>query len=301
MEQQEQQRDSQLPNNEHKTIALQNTNLRTYLLIGGAALGLLLIVLLIIGFLAGKSLPGSPLYSFKTDFIENAGSSVALSNEAKAESQLSFLAKRLEETKTLSSGENISEDAIADIQEQVTLRSTTLFESLAADKENYTSQNALRILGNYVGIISALEEITESDTRFGELGSFMEEQRGIGTDAYQERVDRFVERATPEEIFTLIQAQLTQVTQELSTFTLRQDTIDDAESYLNRVTSSMTEGDYPRAINAIASAHRYIQVDMYGAYALSARFEPPKEENDPANETATSTEEVATTSATLPI
>lgn len=297
MEQNEQTVEKEGNNNQTKTRVIHTTDLRTYMLMGVVAVCVLLAILIVMGFLAANSLPGSPLYSFKTDVIESMESSVALSNEAKAESQLTFLAKRLEETKKLSSGDAISPKALEDLQEQVTLRSTALYEALAADSENYTSQNALKIVRDYIGIASALEEITESDTRFGELGNFMEDQRREAVNVYQERVDRFVERATPEAIFSLIQAQLTEVTQELANASLSEETIDDAENYINRVSSSMSEGDFPRAINSISEAQRFIRIDTLGAYALASRFDTP-EEDAALEETATGTQPVASSTAT---
>ena len=262
----------------------------------GVVLAAVIIILVVVWFMAARSLPGSALYPIKTDFFESLDSSVQLSNEGKADQHVHLLSNRLNELKALVTREQISQKAIQDLRTQVERNTQGIYEALNADGENnLQSQNALRILEDLVGLTSAMEVIGESDERFGDFGDFMEDARREASNTYSDRVDRFVEREMPDVIYEFIKTQLTRVSRELENDTLPEDVIDDAEVYINRVAPSMSEGDLPRAINAIAEALRFIRIESLGAnkIALSLSGEASGQTNEDAS---TSTEETATSS-----
>jgi len=262
----------------------------------GIVLAAIVVILAVIWFMAARSLPGSALYPLKTDFFETLDSSVQLSNEARADQHVHLLANRFNELKMLVAREEISSKAIEDLQTQVERNTQGVYEALNAEGESsLQSQNALRILEDLVGLTSAMEVIGESDARFGEFGEFMEDARREATNTYGDRVDRFVEREMPDVIYEFIKTQLTRVSRELENDTLPAEVIDDAEVYINRVAPAMSEGDLPRAINAIAEALRFIRIESLGANTIAQSLRPDVS-SEPVDENASTTpQESATT------
>lgn len=247
--------------------------------------------------MVNSSLPGSALYSIKTDIIEQLDTSVQLSDESRAHAQIRLLENRLDELKKLAKRDDISDDALAKLQTVADRHRATFMDTLGDTQSGSTTVAELRMIADFSHIASAMEVIAENDGRMKAFGDYVEDVRREAVNAYRDKIDRFVERETPENIFNLIATNLTAVSTALENENLTKDTINDAETYIARVEPSLTEGDYPRALNAIAEAMRFIQIDLHGAYAF---IKTDANEATPNERETSTTTESATTSTAVP-
>jgi len=257
---------------------------------------LLLAGLVLAWFMAANSLPGSALYSFKTNFIEKIDESVQLSSEAKMQAHARLLENRLAELKRLVERGEASEGALTALQSTVERHVNAFTEALGDPLTQSTTESELKAISDFVGIAATMEEISESNEQFATFGDYMGDVRRDAVRVYQDKIDRFVERETPERIFNLIRIHLTDVSRGLQNEQLSKKTVDIAETYISRVEPALTEGDYPRAFYAIADAMRFINIDLRGALAFMNNATPDitdDEEDDMTGETDDETSESA--------
>ncbi len=252
------------------------------------------LVLIVFGILAAKSLPGDALYSVKTNVLEELNSAVQFGTKAGAEHEIARMETRLREVQALKEKDSFSDSARTTFENIITKHTKVVMDAVQDEKSMLTPTAKLDLLGRFAGVAAAMETVSESDPKLAELGDFMEDQRRESVSLYREQVDRFVERETPANIFEFIKSLLSNVSNELQNGQLSEDTINDAEVYINRVGPAMAQSDYPKAINSIAEAMRFIAIEKYGANADPAA----EESEDAADDAATSTQDETAATAT---
>jgi hypothetical protein len=278
-------------NNPSRPQAAAPFNLNTNTKKGLVVAIVVFLLLIVFGIIASRSLPGEALYGFKTSVIEELNRSVQFGTEAGANHEISRLEQRLDEIKRLKEKGPLSDSARTALENMVLKHSKAVTAAVQDQNSMLTPTDKLSLLERYAGVAAAMETVSESDPELTALGDFMEDRRREAVSLYREQVDRFVERETPANIFEFIKQLLSNVSNELQNGNLTENTIDDAEVYINRVGPAMAEGDYPKAINSIAEAMRFIAVEKYGANVES-------DEAPSTDDTSTSTEEAVTPTST---
>ncbi len=257
----------------------------------GAVIALIIFLALVaLGVFASRSLPGNALYGLKTQFIETLNESVQFSAENKAQYQVERMKNRLEEVQAFEEKGNFSQKAREDLERVTAKHMETLTSVAAANADAAPSETILTAINDFAGVALAIESVSERNEALQEFGEFIEDIRRDSVNLYKDEVDRYVERTAPEQIYEFVRVQLSEVSEGLNTENINPQTIDDAEVYINRVGPAMAEADYPRAIAAIAEAMRFIQIDIYGVVKSEAE--------SPSTDTASSTEENASTTET---
>jgi hypothetical protein len=258
------------------------------------AVGLIVFLALVaFGAFASNSLPGTALYGFKTEFLEGLNESIQFKASDKAAYQASKMEARIKEIKQFSENGGFSAEALDDLKRVITDHFATLEQIVASDAGEKPDVQMLGAINDFASAAFAAELISERDQSLQELGEFIEDVRRDSVNLYKDEVDRYVERETPEKLNEFIMAQLKEVSDAIGTDSIRPQTIDDAQVYINRVGPAVAEADYPKAIAAIAEAMRFIHIDMYGA------IEEQKEATSTPN-TGTSTASSSTSTTELP-
>ncbi len=242
---------------------------------------ILFLLLLALGFMASRSLPGSTLYGMKTGLLEPLQGSVQFGTKSKAQYQVRRMEARLDEIKRLSSEEEVTQEEIDAYKEQVYAHHSKFTELINLPDNGMTYPDTLSVLGSFASVAAAIEEISENTPGLEALGEEMEDVRRQSVNLFNDTTDRFVERETPQNIYAFITQQLQAVSRKLENTELDQAAVDDAQVYINRVAPAVEKGDFPRAISAIAEALRFIEVEEYGG-----RIEP---ETTESTTTATAT------------
>lgn len=271
---------------------------RTKIILGTA---IILIAFVALGFMASQSIPGSALYGIKTGVIEGLTESMQPTAEAKASYQTVKLRERLEELKTLIQKGTVEANMQDDLRAMVTQHTQTL-ESLVEAEADAPTPAMLSAISDFSDVAAAMETRSEREESLSEFGEFMEDVRRNAVNLYQDHVDRYVERETPEVIYEFVRTLLTNVSSEINNAGLSEGTIDDAEVYINRVGAAMAEGNYPRAITAIAEAKRFIMIEKYGVLEVTEETTSSTTTTSSSTTTTspTSTTEVEITPLTTP-
>ncbi len=255
-------------------------------------LGALIVALALIafGFASLRSLPDGMLYSVKTNLIEELNETVQATDTAKAQYQVTRMEARLDELKRLDQKGGLSDGAREDLTALANRHMQKLAEVAAIEGEEIPSKEMLKAVSDFSDVAAAIETYSEERESLTALGDPIEDIRRDAVNLYQDLVDRYAERESQENIFALVQELLGGVSQELGSGNISDDTLDAAETYLNRIAPAMAGGDYPRAITAIAEAKRIIMIERYGALL------PEDTTTEPQDETGTTTPETTPTS-----
>ncbi len=254
------------------------------------------LVLLAIGFMASRSLPGETLYGMKTGFLEGLQESVQFDAKSKATYQVKRMETRLAEIKKVSEKETVTQEEIDAFKQRVYMHQAKLTELVNLPDNKMTSPDILFVLSSFASVAAAIEGVTENTQGLESLGEEMEDVRRESVNLFSDRVDRFVERETPENIYAFITEQLQEVSRKLDNAELDDEVVDDAQVYINRVAPAVEENDFPRAILAVAEALRFIEVEEYGGRRQAENVLTP--DTAPSESTGTSSEEIATTTPT---
>lgn len=265
---------------------------RKWLLIG---IGILVaLVIAIVSTLNAQ--PGGALYGLKGS-LENLSGEQTNGPRA-AERQVSLMEKRLEETKKLAAKNDVSEKAMTDLIERMNIHLASMSEVVNQENEGADEQHVLAQLNRFASVAGAIEMIIENTPNLETYGETVEDIRRESVQLYKEKVDRFIEKAPLEQIYTYIKEQLADVSAQLDDPTISAGAIDDAENYLDRVATEMKKSDFPKVIVSIAEAFRFIQIDRY--VGLTSSNEPIVETpSDLENNQGSSTPSVATTTIEL--
>lgn len=232
-------------------------------MLGGVLLFLLLLVI-ILGYSAQKSLPGEALYSFKTDVVEPTVEITAVSQKSKALYQIDLLKKRLTEVQSLAKQESIDDQALTDLTTQIQKHNTKLTTYVGdAIDSAFPKTEVLSALTEFASVAGAIEVTTENDPLFKTFGDDIEDIRRNTVNLYKDKVVSFVQTETEQTVLAYIQSFLTEVKTALGKDGVSEATIDDADNYLDRVVDALTAKRYDRAITAIAEAYRFIKIEEY--------------------------------------
>jgi hypothetical protein len=254
------------------------------------AAGLILLAFIAFAFLANNSLPGSAFYGVKVNFIETFVAGTKGSDEAKAAYQVTLMEKRLEEVKKLSEKSPLKASARESLSALMKRHTQALAAAVTLTGEEVPSVALLNSVRQFADASAAIEQLSEEVDHLQEFAETAEDVRRDASNLYKDLIDRYAERETQENIFNFIKTQLSDISRALDDPSLSQGTVDDAEVYINRVSPAMAEGDYPRAIGAIAEAMRFIQIEKYGVRASESTSTTTDDGVDTATTTSTTTE-----------
>jgi hypothetical protein len=249
------------------------------------------LALIVFGFIASRSLPGDALYSVKTDFIEELDAAVQWGPKSKAEFYVRRMESRLAELKALAQKDQLTEHVYTDFREIVEKQDQAFTAFINEEQSSFSKTEKLIAIESYTNVAAAMETLSEGDPELQELGEFMEDIRREAFNLYKDEVDRFVEQETPANIYEFIKERLTEVSNALNDESLSEGVIDDAEVYINRVSAAMADSNYPRAIAAIAEAHRFIVIEKYGVFEATAQTQEAQESATTSTSSATTTQE----------
>lgn len=264
---------------------------RQSLYIGLGILFLLIVFLLI----ASQSLPGSALYSVKTNILEETSQVLHLGSKSKAQYQVTRLETRLDELKRITKEETVNEKTITAFQTQVDKHSATLTTLVSQESSGFTMEERLTALNSFASVAGAMELLSENDKKLIGLGDHLEDIRRETVNTFKDTVDMFVQSSTQENLFAYIKNQLGTVSQMLNEPDISAETIDDAENYIDRVGPAMSGNNFARAIVATAEALRFIEMERYVGDLIPEEI--PQMKN--ASSTASTTIEItSTTTAT---
>lgn len=257
--------------------------------------GVVIVVVLILAIATAFSLPGEALHGIKTGVFEELNESVQFGVKNKAEAQVSNMEARLEEVKKLSKKENIDPDAIEALRSLINKHSSRLSALANSSEEEFSREDALVTLSSFASVAAAIETVSENDPKLSAFGEEVEDIRRDAVNLYKDKVDNFVERSPLENIYSYIQARLQEVADKLNDPDLREETIDDAQTYIERVGPAVSELDFPRAIAAIAEAQRFIEIALYvGDMPEAATTTPSSSTGTSTPQDATSTDQSET-------
>jgi hypothetical protein len=257
----------------------------------GLVIAIILLAFIAFAFMANNSLPGGAFYGVKVNFIEKFAEGTKAGNEAKAAYQVHLMEKRLEEVKRLSVDNTLSAKAREDLTAVIKRHTEALSSAATLESDEVPTTNLLNTVRQFVDVSAAIEQQSEKTDHLQEFAEAAEDVRRDASNLYKNLIDRYSERETQENIFNFIRDQLSKISSELNDSSLSEDTVDDAEVYINRVSPAMAEGNYPRAIGAIAEAMRFIQIEKYGVKVEEQSASSTDNGTDTAT-TSTSTEDV---------
>lgn len=223
---------------------------------------ILFLILIAVGFVAARALPGSSMYGLKTGLLEELSQSVQFSGESKAQYQVERMENRLEEAKRLAEKDTVDQETTTSLLEQIHKHSEMLTSIITSD-QSISRAAKLTILSDFASVTGAIEAVCERDPELAAFGEQVEDTRQDIIGMYRDEVDAFVERESMETLYTYIQTRLEEIGSALADPNVSEGTIDDAQVYINRVGPAVAESDFPRAITAIAEAHRFIEIEQY--------------------------------------
>lgn len=253
--------DATLPTKNNGPFDFKNLPSQTkQLLTIGVGIVVLLIVVLII---ASSSLPGQALYSVKTNVLEETSQALHFGTKSTAAYQVERLQTRLDELKRITKQESVSEKTLTAFQTQVDKHSATLVTLVTQESAGFTMEERLTTLNSFASVAGAMEVLSESDEKLSALGDHLEDVRRETVNSFKDTVDMFVQSTTQENLFEYIKNQLGTVSEMLNDPDISAETIDDAESYIDRVGPAMSGNDFARAIVATAEALRFIEIERY--------------------------------------
>jgi hypothetical protein len=265
-------------------------NLKTLGIVGAVILA----ALLLLGFAAARSMPGDALYGAKTA-MEDFNGGLQLGEENRVSYQADLMRVRLEEVKDLVSRNAADADTWNAFVARVEQHRDALVKSTAS--ANLDTKAKLAALSDFAGVADAVEQVSETDTRFAPYSDRLEDVRSVAVRAYRDTADLYASEAGKDEVFSFIKDKLGEVSNELKDPNVSQDAVNDADVYVSRVEPAIQSGDLGKAIAAIEEAFRFIRVDLYAGDILK-KAAPEKTKNSAATTTATSNIKTATTSKT---
>jgi len=250
-----------MSNEQSQTLVTSST--RKWILIGA---GVLVFVVIAI-FSAFNAQPGGALYGLKGS-LENLSSGQTNGPQA-AQRQVSLMEKRLEEAKKLATKQNVSEKAVTDLLERMTSHFVSISEVVNQENSAPDEQLILSQINRFASIAGAIERIIENTPSLEAYTEQAEDIRRDSVNLHTDKIDRFVEKAPLDQIYSHIQAQLAEVSAQLSDPSVSADAIDDAQKYLDRIENQMKKSDFPKVIASIAEASRFIQIERYAELTTS--------------------------------
>jgi hypothetical protein len=271
----------------------------------GIVIGLIVfLILLLIGFMASRSLPGESLYAVKTQVLERLDAAVQFGSKNKAANQVHNMETRLSETKELSEKGDVSEEAIAALHDRVLTHAEVLKQLVEQESSDFSMEDRLFTLNNFASVAGAMETIGENDPDLLTFGDQMEDVRRDTVNIYKDTADIFVQSTTPDNALEFIKNSLGEVSGKLSNEAgISEETIDDAEEYIYRLSIAVKEKDYTKAIYSVGEAARFIKIEEYTG-AITPLAQAPSESNassTPSDDSGTSTVASTTPTTTLPL
>ena len=217
----------------------------------------------IFAFLAQHALPGSSLYGFKTNTLQTLGEKSNATPQEKAQYQITHMENRLAEVKKLTTQKIVSQkaqDALFALMQQ---HQKELFASINMANSGITEQNALSLLVRFESVTGAIEILSKRSPALQDFNNNVYDLHSENERVISEKVDRFVEKETLPNIFTFISDQLAQVTAQLKNSQTSEETLHDAQKYIDMIGDALTHSDFPKAINEINLATQLLQIENY--------------------------------------
>jgi hypothetical protein len=211
---------------------------------------------------------------------------------------------RLSETKELSEKGDVSEEAIAALHDRVLTHAEVLKQLVEQESSDFSMEDRLFTLNNFASVAGAMETIGENDPDLLTFGDQMEDVRRDTVNIYKDTADIFVQSTTPDNALEFIKNSLGEVSGKLSNEAgISEETIDDAEEYIYRLSIAVKEKDYTKAIYSVGEAARFIKIEEYTG-AITPLAQAPSESNassTPSDDSGTSTVASTTPTTTLPL
>ncbi len=229
--------------------------------------GLLLVCILLcsVGIYAtNQSLPGDMLYGFKIKGLETLVEATHVRSKEKAAHQVTRLQKRQKEVALLTAKETIPDETVEALLNIITLHWNTLDYIASTSIDSAFPKTALlETVNEFASVAAAIEETAENHRPLIRVGDEVENIRSDAVRLYRDRARSFVATETPDTALTYLTEQLQKVETALKTPNLPESSMRTAENYLDRVLPAIAEGDYAKALVAIAEAYRFIRMATY--------------------------------------
>jgi hypothetical protein len=261
-------------------------NLQTLGIVGGV----IILILLFIGFAAARSMPGDALYGMKTA-MEDFNGGLQLGEENRASYQADLMRVRLEEVKDLVSRNAVDADTWNTFVARVEHHKDALTKNTAS--ESLDTKAKLAALSDFASVADAIEQVSETDTRFAPYSDKLEDVRSEAVRGYRDTADLYASQASKDEVFTFIKDKLGEVSNALKDPNVGQEAVNDADVYVSRVEPAIQSGDLGKAIAAIEEAFRFIKVDLYAGDILTKAA--PQTKTPAATSTATTSSAASAT------
>lgn len=224
---------------------------------------IIFLLILVIGFMSARSIPGDTFYAMKTNVLEALNGAVMFGTNNKAEYQVALLENRFEEVQQLALQDSVDEGSLALLYDQVGKHRETLFELVQKESSDFSMEDRLFVLNNFASVAGAMEAISENDPKLSAFGDQMEDVRRETVNLYKDTAEVFASSGNPQAALEFIKTSLSEVSEKLNNPEVSREAIDDAETYIDRTALAIKDRDYVKAINSVGEASRFIKIEEY--------------------------------------
>lgn len=260
------------------------------------------LILLLIGFMASRSIPGDSLYAVKTQVLERLDAAVQFGSKNKAANQVQNMETRLAELKKLSEKGAVDEAAVTALHNRVLTHVDVLARLVTQESSDFSMEDRLFALNDFASVAGAMETIAENDPELLAFGDQMEDVRRETVNTYKDTADLFVQSTTPDIALEFIKNSLSDVSGKLSNEEgVSAEAIDDAEEYIDRVSLAIKDKDYIKAIYSVGEAARFIKIEEYAGIITPLVQAPSTENASSTPDTGTTTASSSISTSTLPL
>ncbi len=227
-------------------------------------LGVVGVALLVCVFLVSRALPGSALYGVKVGIMETATGYGYRSASAQVERQLDLLDRRLDETAKLAAKRAVSERASAALLAETQAHTQAVIDLLGAETDRaLTPTESLMYALRLSSILWVQEHLVVDADTFTSIEDDLNDLVHAARQNFDDRATQFVLRGTDEEVRSVLQELLTELSAVLGDTTLSDRAHTRVQSYIDRVGQHVTGGNIGRALGTIGDALRFVATERY--------------------------------------
>lgn len=208
------------------------------------------------GFLTYTSTPGDVFYKAKVYVAENIFSATKVTEKQQFNYGVELLDKRLEELKTMSVNNELTEVNLAEFDVQFEAQVQKIDQLLNSEDAQFDAREIFDTTNHMVSIVTAAEQIMDN-TEYGASDKFGDVYRTAKT-IHSIQLDRIVSQSAPEEMIEIIQEKLTLITEKLEV--QNQSTKRTVQDYLIDASEALRAQDFGAALEAVGSAIQLLEV-----------------------------------------
>lgn len=227
-----------------------------------------IVVIVLIGFvilakLAGPSLPGESLYSFKTNVAEKIIRSTKLSTAARVEYDNTLLEQRLQELVTIASDKaSTSPELIASVASLANIHASDAVAALDANP-SLRSEDRITYLANLNTIARAGEMLSDSTPELDTISDSLGDTEVILNDALKTAITGFISNNATDTVQSYIATNITTVSEHIGDVAPGSRAQQLAVRRISETKEAITDNKFSEALTAIIRAQQAISTDGY--------------------------------------